>query len=112
MSGRKGVLPPESAAPTSTSSIDAAVLLDRSSSCCVRAVRAQASSSVAYGGTVWGFGHNVHQFIDLTVVASNTTVNVTHSASSSDPTGGGLSAITYLPKASAFAAPTNTQQGA
>jgi hypothetical protein len=77
VSGRKGVLPPQSAAPTSTSSIDTAVLLDRSSSCCVRAVRAQASSSVAYGGTVWGFGHNVHQFIDLTVVAPNTTVSVT-----------------------------------
>jgi hypothetical protein len=39
---RKGVLPPESAAPTSPSSIDTALPLDRSSSYCVRALRAQA----------------------------------------------------------------------
>jgi hypothetical protein len=38
----KGDHPPESTAPTSTSSIDTALPLDRSSSCCVRAVRAQA----------------------------------------------------------------------
>ena len=37
----------------------------------------------------------------LTVVASNTTVSITYSASSSGPTGGDLSAITYLPMASA-----------
>jgi hypothetical protein len=38
----RGITPPESPAPTSTSSIDTALPLDRSSICCVRDVWVQA----------------------------------------------------------------------
>jgi hypothetical protein len=41
------------------------------------------ASPAAYGGTVSGFGQNIHQFIDLTAVASNSQVTLGYTSVSS-----------------------------
>jgi hypothetical protein len=41
------------------------------------------ADATAYGGTVSGFGQNVHQYIDLTSVKSNASVSLSYSSSTS-----------------------------
>jgi hypothetical protein len=46
--------------------------------------------AIAFSGTVSGFGQNTHQFIDLSQIASNSSVSLSYTPNSSHPTSSGV----------------------